>query len=225
MNRMDSTIVIVLSTRYRGIHILKMDGQKKRLWSDGTGGRVMSDRDCDNCAHHSEGGCSVWECSFTPKEDDTISRQAAIDAICGERQADCIPCESFPCGEIKAVQALPSAQPEKTQLSEKDTTSDCISRQAAIGILYNFAGCIVDTPNGDYHRAYKASRYELESLPSAQPEIVRCKDCKHRPIEKDGEIMPPKEDDWKCPCLCDDYFYSWRPKDNFFCASGERREE
>lgn len=32
----------------------------------------MSDRDCDNCAHHSEGGCSVWECSFTPKEDDAI---------------------------------------------------------------------------------------------------------------------------------------------------------
>lgn len=58
-----------------------------------------------------------------------------------------------------------------------------------------------------------------------QPEIVTCKDCKHRPIEKDGEIRPPKEDDWKCPCLCDDYFYSWRPKDNFFCANGERRED
>ena len=37
----------------------------------------MNDKDCDNCAHHSDGGCSVWECSFTPKEDDTISRQAS----------------------------------------------------------------------------------------------------------------------------------------------------
>lgn len=58
-------------------------------------------------------------------------------------------------------------------------------------------------------------------------ELVTCKDCKHRPIEKDGDIMPPKEDDWndwKCPCLCDDYFYSRIPKDNFFCANGERRE-
>lgn len=56
-------------------------------------------------------------------------------------------------------------------------------------------------------------------------EIVRCKDCKHRPIEKFDGIIPPKKDDWKCPCLCDDYFYSWRPKDNFFCANGERRED
>ena len=72
----------------------------------------MNDRDCHNCAHHSEGGCSVWECSFEQK-DDTISRLAAIGAPCGECQANCIPCESFPCGEIKAVQALPSAQPEQ----------------------------------------------------------------------------------------------------------------
>ena len=43
----------------------------------------MNDRDCDNCAHHSEGGCSVWECSFEAKEDDTISRRAAIDAMEG----------------------------------------------------------------------------------------------------------------------------------------------
>ena len=48
--------------------------------------------------------------------------------------------------------------------------NDLISRQAAIDILYKFAGCIVDTPNGDYHRAYEASRYKLETLPSAQPE-------------------------------------------------------
>ena len=90
----------------------------------------MSDRDCDNCAHHSEGGCSVWECIFTPKEDDTISRQAAIDAICGECQANCIPCESFPCGEIKAIQALPPVQPN-LQLTCNQLATDAISRQSA----------------------------------------------------------------------------------------------
>ena len=46
---------------------------------------------------------------------------------------------------------------------------DLISRQAAIDILYNFAGCIVDTPNGDYCKAFKKYKYELENLPSAQP--------------------------------------------------------
>lgn len=45
-----------------------------------------------------------------------------------------------------------------------------IDRQAALDILYNFAGCIVDTPNGDYRKAYEASRYKLETLPSADPE-------------------------------------------------------
>lgn len=42
--------------------------------SEAAGGDEMNDRDCDNCAHHSDGGCSVWECSFEAKEDDTISR-------------------------------------------------------------------------------------------------------------------------------------------------------
>lgn len=44
---------------------------------------------------------------------DLISRQAAIDAICGECQGTCIPCEHYPCGEIKALEQLPSAQPEQ----------------------------------------------------------------------------------------------------------------
>lgn len=56
--------------------------------------------------------------------------------------------------------------------------TDYISRQAAIDVLFDFAGCIVDTPNGDYQKAYRAYRNRLETLPSAQPEIVRCKDCK-----------------------------------------------
>ena len=43
--------------------------------------------------------------------DDLISRQAAIDAICGECQGNCIPCEHYPCGEIKALEQLPSVQP------------------------------------------------------------------------------------------------------------------
>ena len=43
---------------------------------------------------------------------DLISRQAAIEALCGECQGRCIPCEHYPCGEVKALEQLPSAQPE-----------------------------------------------------------------------------------------------------------------
>lgn len=51
--------------------------------------------------------------------DDLISRQAAIDTICRECQGTFLPCESFPCDEIEALKALPSAQPEKTLLTVK----------------------------------------------------------------------------------------------------------
>ena len=95
--------------------------------------------------------------------------------------------------------------------------SDLISRQAAIGILYNFAGCIVDTPNGDYHRAYKASRHELELLPSAQPEIIRCKDCKY------GDTFH-KFDEPDMPMKCLGQHYGGTYPDDF-CSYAERREE
>ena len=46
-------------------------------------------------------------------------------------------------------------------------TGDIISRQAALDALYR-----IDEYNG---RSVEAIR----NLPSAQPEIIRCKDCKH----------------------------------------------
>lgn len=61
-------------------------------------------------------------------------------------------------------------------------------------------------------------------------EVVRCKDCKHRPIKGDGNIVyaPNDIDGWDddtCPCLCDDCYYNWMPEDDFFCGKGERRED
>jgi hypothetical protein len=49
---------------------------------------------------------------------------------------------------------------------------DLISRAAAIDILYNFAGCIADTP-GDWYKAFEKYKYDLENLPSAQPETYK----------------------------------------------------
>ena len=73
------------------------------------------------------------------------------------------------------------------------------------------------------------SIYEkIKALPSAQPEIIHCKDCIHRPIIDDpdakdgfGLLFP----DFRCPCRCDDGYYSWMPNDNWFCGNGERRIE
>lgn len=78
--------------------------------------------------------------------------------------------------------------------------SDLISRQAAIGILYNFAGCIVDTPNGDYHRAYKASRHELELLPTTQPEQQWIPVTERLPEDGQNVLVTYKTTDKIHPC-------------------------
>lgn len=64
-------------------------------------------------------------------------------------------------------------------------------------------------------------------------EIVRCGECKHKPIKHDPEggeygfnLVSPNGYDNLCPCLnTDDGFYSYMPDDNFFCAYGERRDD
>ena len=101
--------------------------------------------------------------------------------------------------------------------------SDLIDRRAAIEALKPCAGV--------GNRALD----RLRALPTVDAvEVVRCKDCKHRPVMvwskvyDDFDVLAPEVDgkeDWRCPCLVeDDPYYSWSPNDNWFCASGERRE-
>lgn len=61
--------------------------------------------------------------------------------------------------------------------------------------------------------------------------VVRCKDCKHRPTKPD-DYNPITTDgfalefpDEKCPCQCEDGWYSWYPPDDFFCARGKQKGE
>lgn len=61
---------------------------------------------------------------------------------------------------------------------------------------------------------------------SAAIEIVRCKDCKHRPYkDEDGDVYEPDWGDYTCPFLCEDSYYNGMPEDDFFCKRGERRED
>lgn len=57
-------------------------------------------------------------------------------------------------------------------------------------------------------------------------EIVRCKNCIHRPTEYGGS--PKREDgtyDNTCPLLQLDVCSSFDITDDFFCAEGEAKEE
>ena len=73
---------------------------------------------------------------------------------------------------------------------------------------------------------------EVQIMTAPSIDIVRCKECKHRPIKEDvnGEdygfnLIEPTEDDDRCPCLVDDGWYSWMPKDDFYCGYGEREDK
>lgn len=52
--------------------------------------------------------------------------------------------------------------------------------------------------------------------------VVRCKDCKHRPTGTNRDDLEFPDD--KCPCQCEDYWYSWKPSDDWFCENGERKD-
>jgi len=89
---------------------------------------------------------------------------------------------------------------------------DFISRQAAIDkadSLYR------DTKNDEcymitgYNHAISDIRAILKSLPSAQPDIIRCKDCKH----------------WRFDHTCREHSLVSPMMANEFCSRAERREE
>ena len=101
--------------------------------------------------------------------------------------------------------------PAETGKNDGDKTSgDCISRQQAIDAIEKH---LKWTTIPDYYPGiFEAVRGWLNGLPSVQPEIIRCKDCKHSKFfdpcfycyEMGGEIIVPE---------------------NGFCFKAERRED
>ena len=79
-----------------------------------------------------------------------------------------------------------------------------VSRQAAIDATW-FEPNYTDPLN-----VLTEVRDRLKALPSAQPEIIHCRDCKHH--HYDSEDIP----------YCDriDYGYGW--KDDDYCSMGEK---
>lgn len=78
----------------------------------------MTDRDCANCKHHTEDGCSSWDCEYETK--DLISRADAIEAVketkpivrSTERNWGKMITEQHSKELVKALKALPSAEAE-----------------------------------------------------------------------------------------------------------------
>ena len=87
---------------------------------------------------------------------------------------------------------------------------DTISRRAAIDKFEPWLN--VQGYSEGERNMLKAVLYELKFLPSAQTEVIRCKDCKY------------SDENWRrvsvrwLPCM------DVRTGSNWFCGSAERRE-
>ena len=100
-------------------------------------------------------------------------------------------------------------------------TTDTISRQAAIDALEKVADMFpwrvpgnrdtYDRYNEAWNDAIGRAEMEIENMPSAQPEIIHCKDCKYNP-------NPPECGNAACVL-----FYGMTDQMGF-CHHGERRE-
>jgi hypothetical protein len=110
---------------------------------------------------------------------DLIDRQAVIDALYDWSEHSMTDAEAWHIRQVIGdIKSLPPAEPN---CSEIPNNSDCISRQAAITAIQKV---YADTEGGtDKCAVWKNvgltnALHIMQDLPSAQPEIIRCKDCK-----------------------------------------------
>lgn len=119
--------------------------------------------------------------------DDTISRAAAIDAL-DEIESEVADGEGFQYEKWRShIAELPSAQPYTDEEIQK----------------------MQDLEQAQLDKAYQIG--VEEGLPSAQPEIVRCKDCKHNQL-------PATSANASCEII-----YGMTNQDGF-CSMAEPRE-
>ena len=129
--------------------------------------------------------------------------------------------------EALRTQDMPSAQPEKRTEERTETHAcDLISRQEAIDAVADLYW--MDERLSNFKKEIDATFDKIKTLPSAQPEvlacgegeliaqpeIVRCKDCKYW----NDEFAKDKSTCW-LPCMSMTTHRKW------YCGSAERRTD
>ena len=149
------------------------------------------------------------ETSSTHKALDTISRQAAIRWVKTECNPYGKPTLDFESGKkvIEHLKQMPSAQPEKrTDKCTETHACDLISRQWLMKCVNE--GWIKFDTEKDENRFIHLVR---DIAPSAQPEIIRCKDCAHW---KHSTVRPSYCEVW-----------DWNNAATDYCSFAERRTD
>ena len=166
---------------------------------------------------------------------DLIDRQAAIDALL--RLTNCKTvrelfeynaahnlAEMWSGGINDAIDAIIAVPPAQLGTNLAEVGTDCISRQALLDKFEPWLK-VKDYNDGELNML-KAVLYEIRFMRPAQPEIIRCKDCRHwipydwmfSEVWQSRNINDYPEDEIGCN-YCD-----MAMKANDFCSRGERRE-
>lgn len=122
---------------------------------------------------------------------------------------------------IQCYQNLTSAQPEKTEYIPD--TKAVRSKRDCVDLAERVSATFYDQEYEEWTQQTVTIADVLDSvcddytvLPSAQPEIVRCKDCQW--WERDSQ---PRYHSDEHPCI----IVEMATSPEWFCADGERREE
>jgi hypothetical protein len=150
------------------------------------------------------------------QNEDLILRKAAIDALWEIRQEEISDGRRFHdyCSlstAVDVIKDLPSAQPEseerKAESAQNVPIEDLISRKAAIDAINKALDR--ETLLNSFVR--KVAVDALKTMPPAQPEIIRCKECRWRKDQSGSAAWLP------CRAIV-------TPSD-FYCGRAERTGE
>ena len=53
-----------------------------------------------------------------------ISKEATIEAMCADCQGKCVPCEAWPCDDIKVIQNMPAIEPQVKLVAQINVDHD-----------------------------------------------------------------------------------------------------
>jgi hypothetical protein len=96
--------------------------------------------------------------------------------------------------------------------------NDLISRQAAVDMLMERASTLRGSV-GDLGGACSGAAKLIMQLPSAQPEIIHCRDCKHWQSEEyigNNNVHTPNIASLPCK--------NWLTGGDWYCGSAERKD-